>query len=291
MSVTCRAKINLCLHVVGKRPDGFHQLQSLVTFAQFGDELSIVDQTHTGGGDELQIDGEFASLLANDKTNLVIGALDAFRKRWPKALTDNLALRLTKNLPIASGIGGGSANAASLLKLASEISSKKIDPEQLQNLAANIGSDVPVCLLERPAIMAGRGEDIKPLKNFPTLFAVLVNPGITVSTREIFANLDQVKNGPLPDISEKFSMEELVNWLHRSRNDLDQAAKKKVPEIARIIAEFQANPNCLFARMSGSGATVFALFNHMEKAEQGAEIINKKWPEYWVKPTILMGSG
>ncbi len=238
----------------------------------------------------MQIQGEFASLLANDKTNLVMCALDVFRRRWPKALTNNLALRLTKNLPIASGIGGGSANAASLLKLVSEISSIKIDPEQLQNLALSIGSDVPVCLLERPAIMAGRGEDLVPLKNFPTLFAVLVNPCITVSTREIFANLDQVENGPLPDIPEKLSMEELVNWLHRSRNDLQEPAKKKVPEIARIIAEFQANPDCLFARMSGSGATVFALFANMEKAELGADVISKKWPKYWVKPTILLGS-
>jgi len=285
-----RAKINLCLHVVGKRSDGFHQLHSLVTFAQFGDDLAIVDHACAGGEDELQIQGEFASLLANDKTNLVLQALGAYRKRWPNALTNNLSLLLTKNLPIASGIGGGSANAASLLKLVSAISSEKINPEQLQNLAADIGSDVPVCLLEKPAIMAGRGENLIPLKNFPTLFAVLANPGIAISTGEVFANLKQAENSAMPDVPEKFSVEELVSWLHQSRNDLEETAIKLVPEIAQIIEEFQSNPNCIFARMSGSGATVFALFNHMEKAQHGAGAIKAKWPQYWIRPTVFMGS-
>ncbi len=290
----CRAKINLCLHVVGKRPDGFHQLQSLVTFAQFGDELSLLDCDSASDGDKLQIQGEFAPLLANDKTNLVMCALDAYKKRWPKALPNNLALLLTKNLPIASGVGGGSANAASALKLVSRISSEKTDPDQLQKLAASIGSDVPVCLLEKPAIMAGRGEDIVPLKNFPTLFAVLVNSGISVSTGKVFASLQQTENAPLPDIPERFSgAGDLVSWLSQTRNDLEEPAIKLVPEIAKIIEEFQANPDCLFARMSGSGATVFALFAlflDMQRAENGAGAIKEKWPKYWVKPTVLMGS-
>jgi len=290
--VTSRAKINLCLHVIGKRSDGFHQLQSLVTFARFGDELSIVGPDKTQGGDELQIRGEFASLLANDKkTNLVMQALGAYRKQWPQGLQGGLKLCLSKNLPIASGIGGGSANAASLLKLVSKISSIKNDPQQLQKLALSIGSDVPVCLLEKPAIMSGRGEDLVPLKNFPTLFAVLVNPGIAISTGEVFANLKQSENGAMPDVPKNFDgVENFVSWLHQTRNDLEQTAIKMVPEIAQIIAEFQLNPNCLIARMCGSGATVFALFADVEHAEQGAKTIKEKWPKYWVKPTILLGS-
>ncbi|MCF6325740.1 MAG: 4-(cytidine 5'-diphospho)-2-C-methyl-D-erythritol kinase [Devosiaceae bacterium] len=289
--MTCRAKINLCLHVVGKKSDGFHQLQSLVTFAQIGDELSLLDCDGAGDGDKLQIQGEFAHLLANDKTNLVMQALDAYRKRWPAGLSGNMALRLTKNLPIASGIGGGSANAASLLKLVSKVSSEKTNPEQLQILSASIGSDVPVCLLEKPAIMAGRGEDLVPLKNFPTLYSVLVNPGIAISTREVFAKLQHINNSVMPEIPERFSgVKDLVNWLHQTRNDLEEPAIKLVPEISQVIKEFDGNQNCIFARMSGSGATVFALFANMEKAEQGASTIKKKWPKYWVKPTVLMGS-
>ncbi len=290
-SLISRAKINLCLHVVGKRPDGFHQLQSLVTFAQFGDELSVVDYGRTGNGDKLQIQGEFASQLANDETNLIMRALKAFRRQWPNALGFDISLLLTKNLPIASGVGGGSANAASLLKLVSEISSIEIDPRQLHKLALGIGSDMPVCLLEKPAMMAGRGEVIVPLENFPTLFAVLVNPGIAVSTGKVFASLGMTKNPALPDVGKSLeTVDGLVSWLHRTRNDLEGEAIKMVPEIGQIIERFQGDVNCLFARMCGSGATVFALFDNMEKAEKGAVAIRRQWPQFWVQPTVLMGS-
>jgi len=288
LSRIAKAKINLCLHVVGKRADGFHELQSLVTFAEFGDELSHIAFAGDPAGDSLQISGPFSQFLDGTKDNLVMQALRAFREQWPDRLVHDAAFFLTKNLPIASGIGGGSADAAAMLKILSSLANPPVEPDILLKIAADLGSDIAVCLLEKTSIMQGRGENISPLERFPTLFAVLVNPGIQISTPKIFSGLAATKNPKMPTITNGFaSIDQLVHWLGMTANDLEEPAIKLVPQIGDIIEEFQKNSLCRFSRMSGSGATVFALFDNMERAKTAAKLISNKWPKFWVQPTIL----
>jgi len=287
---TANAKINMCLHVLGKRDDGYHELQSLVAFAEFGDELTFIGSCDNSE-DKLQLNGPFSSSLSNTKSNLIFQALAAFKQRWPDIISPGLKFRLDKNLPVASGIGGGSADAAAMLEILTHISNHPVEREHLLEIAATLGSDVPVCLTGLPTIMSGRGEVMHPIKNFPQIFAVLVNPGISVSTTQVFARQEQINNAALPSLGSGFSgLDDLVEWLKLTRNDLADPAIVLVPQIGDIIEEFQASPNCRFSRMSGSGATVFGLFDTMDQAEKSAVALKTKWPDYWVQPTVLSGA-
>lgn len=280
------AKINLALHVTGRRPDGFHNLESLVVFAGVGDEL----EAEPASSDSLRIVGPFASALRNADGNLVTRAVTAFREAWPGSVPDGLKLTLHKNLPIAAGLGGGSADAAAALRLLVEMSEIAIPHGELAALALTLGADVPACLLSRPAEIRGVGEIVTPLRQFPACHVVLVNPLVPVITADVFRRLEQRSNPGLPEIADPLMRPaQLGIWLAETRNDLEAPAIELVPQIAELIAGLGAVDGCILARMSGSGATVFGLFGSGARAHQAAHDLRIKWPDYWVAAAPVVG--
>jgi len=277
-----RAKINLALHVTGRRKDGFHLLDSLVVFADCGDKLHLrpADQT------SLEISGSFADGLSVGNDNLILKAF--------KILSDNLdaplpatAIRLEKNLPVSSGIGGGSADAAATLNGLLDLWQIDMAKPKLAEIALSLGADVPVCLDSTTCRMRGIGEDLVNFKRFPSIPCVLVNAGVAVSTPEVFKQLSLIKDkpafSPLPD----FPQTEWTKWLTDTRNDLQEPAIALTPKIADTLSALTQGTNCQLARMSGSGATCFGLFNNSDEAQNAAAQIASKHPDWWVAPTML----
>lgn len=280
------AKVNLALHVTGRRADGYHELDSLVVFADLGDELSAVPAT----ADSLVIDGPFADGLSHGPGNLVIRAVTAFRTRWPGALPPGLALKLTKILPVAAGLGGGSADAAAALRLLAGLAREPIAIEELAALATALGADVPMCLFSRPARVRGIGEQITVLDDFPPGHLVLANPLVPVLTADVFRRLQHRDNPGLPDLPEPLTRPaQLGIYLAETRNDLEAPAVTLVPAIGTLQAALGKAPGCMLARMSGSGATVFGLFGSSAQAHQAAHDIRAQWPHYWVAAAPLVG--
>ncbi|GHA56474.1 4-diphosphocytidyl-2-C-methyl-D-erythritol kinase [Amylibacter ulvae] len=272
MEIKARAKVNLCLHVVGQREDGYHLLDSLVVFADIGDDISVEPDNKF----LLEIDGPFAAGLSNGSDNLVLRAAKMYENTCNGA-----AIRLTKTLPISSGIGGGSADAAAVLRAISDMSGAPIPADN----GLSLGADVPVCLMGSACRMRGIGGELTPLHNIPTLNAVLVNPNVSVSTPEIFRALDCKTNPNIGDFDGTNFLEELKN----TRNDLQKTAIQIEPIIADCLASLmQSDAN--FVRMSGSGATCFGLFDSASNASHAAKIIKKDHPEWWVAPCVLNGA-
>ena len=280
------AKLNLALHVTGRRADGYHSLEMLVAFADVCDELEAVPATK----DSLSISGPFAAALGSSEGNLVLRALAAFRSRWPGALPDGLALWLKKNLPVAAGLGGGSADAAAALRLFATIGQGKFAFPDLLQIAARLGADVPMCLYSRPAEVRGLGEIVLPLKHFPACHAVLVNPLLPVVTADVFRRLEQRDNPGLPGLVDPLSRPaQLGLWLSETRNDLEPPALALVPVIGELKARIAKVDGCILSRMSGSGATVFGLFGSSAQAHQAAHDLRTQWPDYWVAAAPLIG--
>ncbi|OAM73815.1 4-(cytidine 5'-diphospho)-2-C-methyl-D-erythritol kinase [Devosia elaeis] len=280
------AKINLALHVTHRREDGYHDLESLVVFADISDEL----EARPAEADSLVIDGPFGGRLGTERNNLVLRAVAAFRARWPHLAPPGLAMRLTKNLPVAAGIGGGSADAAAALRIMAGLAPQKLLLGELADLAAGLGADVPACLLSRPLVARGVGEILSPLAEFPRLYVTLVNPGIAVATADVFRRLRAHDNYPLPALPDPLTRPaQLGLWLAETRNDLEPPAIKLVPEIGTLIGEMAASPGCMLARMSGSGATIFGLFGSEGQAHEAAREMRGLHPEYWVGSAPLLG--
>lgn len=280
------AKINLALHVVGQRDDGLHELQSLVVFADICDELRATADEKTS----LRLGGPFADKLSNDSENLVTKAIALFQQRWPDAVPSGVAVELTKNLPVASGIGGGSADAAAALRIMTSLSTTEIDTAELAELGLRLGADVPVCLSSEPCWMLGIGQKVIPLEHFPACHMVLVNPLLPIATADSFRLLENKSNPSLPDFSEAGSdLVALASWLGETRNDLQPGAILTHPVIAKIIDRLAKTKGCNFARMSGSGATVFGLFASAQLAEGAVKALKAVWPEFWTvsAPVIL----
>jgi 4-diphosphocytidyl-2-C-methyl-D-erythritol kinase len=279
------AKINLALHVTRRREDGYHDLESLVVFADVADELEAVPAT----SDSLIIVGPFAKGLGSGETNLVSRAVAAFRTRWPGAVATGLAMRLTKNLPVAAGIGGGSADAAAALRLMTSLSAQLIPLPDLHDMAAQLGADVPACLISTPLVAHGVGELLTPLPQFPALHIVLVNPMIPLPTADVFRRLRAHDNYPLPELPSPLTRPaQLGLWLTETRNDLQPPAVKLVPVIGDIVAHLAETQGCMLARMSGSGATVFGLFGSSGQAHQAAQVMRAANPDHWVAAAPLI---
>jgi 4-diphosphocytidyl-2-C-methyl-D-erythritol kinase len=272
------AKLNLFLHVTGKRSDGFHDLQSLVAFADIGDELAL----ERSGEFSLDLEGPFAAGLAAEPDNLVLRAARALAAA---AGSDAGArFKLTKNLPVASGIGGGSADAAAALRgLRALWAAGHIDDESLRMLAAGLGSDIPVCVGSAPAFMEGRGERVTPLPALPETHLVLVNPGVSVPTAQVFRRLvvrsDGATFAPPPAFAD---FADLVAYLETTRNDLEPPARTIAPEIGKVLDALSAS-GARFTRMSGSGATCFGLFETAAGAQEGAAALARAEPGWWVE--------
>lgn len=282
------AKINLALHVTGRRADGYHSLESLVVFADLCDEVGAMP----ADADSLEITGPFAAGLSAGASNLVLRAAAAFRARWPEAVPEGLAFRLTKNLPVMAGLGGGSADAAAVLRILARQAATSVPRAALNDLAATLGADVPACLVSRPCEVRGIGEIVRPLRTFPEAYVVLVNPLRPVVTADVFRRMERHAFPPLPALPEGLDRPAMLAlWLEETRNDLDAPARALVPEIGPIEDRLSRLNGCMLARMSGSGGTVFGLFGSGSLAHQAAHDLRGHWPDYWVAAAPVIGVG
>ena len=278
-------KVNLALHVIGRRPEGYHELQSLVVFAGVADEV-VLRGTVTEG---LTVTGPFAAAAGSGDANLVSRAVAAFRERWPDQVPDKLDIELRKNLPVAAGLGGGSADAAAALRLLSSVATQRPPAADLAELALSLGADVPACLDTRPCEVGGIGEQVRRLEAFPPCHLVLVNPLVPVVTAEVFRRLEQRSNPPLPPLPSPLTRPaQLGLWLTETRNDLQPPATALVPAIGEITAAIAEVDGCMLARMSGSGGTVFGLFGSAARAHQVAHELRERWPGYWVAAAPIL---
>lgn len=277
------AKINLYLHVTGRRADGYHLLDSLVAFAAVHDTV-VAEKANAL---TLAIEGPFAAALSAEADNLVLRAARALADA--AGVRPWAALRLVKRLPVASGIGGGSADAAAALLAAGELWRITHKPGALAKLALKIGADVPVCLEGRAAQMGGIGEKVDPAPPLPRVPLVLVNPLVPLPTPAVFKARSGPFSKPAPLATAPRDARDLAEALAARRNDLTDAALGLVPEIKGMLAALEARPGCLLARMSGSGATCFALFARDDEARATAVALRAAKPAWWVAASELVG--
>ncbi len=281
------AKINLTLRVAGRRADGYHELESLVAFAGVGDRLALRPDADL----RLTLSGPRSTGLAADDGNLVLRAARALHQRVPGLRLG--AFHLVKNLPVASGVGGGSSDAAAALRLLARLNRLRPDAPILQEAALATGADVPVCLEARPRVMSGIGEVLGPPLSLPPLFAVLVNPGVPVKTAAVFRGLGLDRgathpgSGPSCAVPADASARGFFAALARGTNDLQVPAIGVAPPLEGLLVRLAALPGCRLARMSGSGATCFALFENCRESARAARILAREQPGWWVKPTVL----
>lgn len=276
------AKINLFLHVGGKRADGYHALQSLAAFTEAGDELRF----SPGKGLRLVLEGPFAAALRPEEDNLVLKAGRALKAR--AGIAGGAEIVLSKNLPVASGIGGGSADCAAALRGLSQLWDLKLPQQTLCDIAATLGSDVPVCVASTPQWMEGRGEILTALPPLPELPVVLVNPGVAVSTAKVFAALERRRGTDLPLPPHFADAKALIAYLKTAANDMEAPARRLAPVIGEVLDLLAAQRDVLLARMSGSGATCFALFAGEAAAEAAARAISASHPHWWVTATRFL---
>lgn len=280
------AKINLALHVTGRRDDGYHLLDTLVVHGVRADRVVLVAEAPAAApAFRLTIGGPFGNGLVADPDNLVLKAArliadEALRLgRRPGAVD----LHLDKHLPIASGLGGGSSDAAATLRLLDHAWRLDLGRERLAELAGPLGADLPMCVDGRPLRARGIGEAIEPVAGLGEIAMVLVNPGVTVSTPAVFRALRSRQNPPLPPLPERFAdAAALAGWLGGTRNDLEAAAIGEAPVIAEVTARLARDPGCRLARMSGSGATCFGLFDDLAAAGAAAVRIAADHTGWWV---------
>ncbi len=282
------AKINLTLHVLGRREDGYHTLESLVAFGDVADTLTFDKAPEFS----LSSSGPFADAVPAGDDNIVLMAARALT-HGVKTLPPGAAISLDKVLPVAAGIGGGSADAAACLRGLLSLHETSVGDTVMHQVAAGIGADVNVCLRSKVALMTGVGHVVEPEPELPLVPAVLVNPGVSVATAAVFAALglapDQANavETPPPPRARFKTVGDLVRYLLGTRNDLEAPASAMVPEIGDVQNVLFACDGCMLSRMSGSGATCFGIFETQEEAEDAARQIQSEFPGWWVVATIL----
>jgi len=279
------AKINLALHVTGRRPDGYHLIESLAVFTRFGDRVEIA----LAGSDDFTVSGRYAPAVPLDASNLVLRARDALRREAGSERTPPVAIKLEKNLPVASGVGGGSSDAAAVLRGLVQTWDLAIDDAGLARIGLSLGADVPMCLAAKPLVARGIGDELSMVPDFSALGLVLVNPGTPVSTAEIFAALSRRDNGPLAPLPRSIDFHSLRNWLEVTRNDLEPVAVALQPAIGRALSWLD-KAGSGFSRMSGSGATCFGLFETGNVAKRAAAEIRGRQPDWFVAATRSIAS-
>ena len=286
LSERAPAKINLTLHVLGRRADGWHRLESAVAFSRSGDHLTLIP----GEKLSLSIEGPTASAAGATADNLVLRAAQNFAARFPQARLG--AFHLVKRLPVAAGIGGGSSDAAAALRLLARANGVALDDEGLIAAARETGADVPVCLEARARMMRGAGEELGAPLKLPALVGLIVNPGVPLETKAVFARMGlspgaETGFGAHPALSPGMSREELIGALAKGRNDMEAAACRLAPIVGDVLAVLSAAPGCRLARMSGSGSTCFALFKDCKAAARVKKAILRAHPGWWVKACVL----
>ncbi len=279
------AKINLALHVVGRRTDGYHLLESLAVFTSLGDRIAVEPAT----SDRLAVTGPFAAAVPLDDGNLVLAARDRLRARFPDQPCGPVSIQLEKNLPVASGIGGGSSDAAATLRALNALWNLAVSPGDLARISLGLGADLPMCLAGRPLIARGIGDRIDLLADFPSLHLVLVNPGVPVATPDVFKSLASRDNPGLPPLPARASAAAVIEWLNETRNDLEAPARTLAPEIGDALSAL-GQAGSRFARMSGSGATCFGLFDDAARAVEAADQIHRRHPNWFVAATRSGGA-
>ncbi|MDD1530613.1 4-(cytidine 5'-diphospho)-2-C-methyl-D-erythritol kinase [Bradyrhizobium sp. WBOS7] len=285
-----RAKVNLSLRVVGRRADGYHDLESVVAFADCADRLTL----EPGGELKLTATGPLAAACGDTADNLVLKAARLLAEAVPGLKLG--AFALDKVLPVAAGIGGGSADAAAALRLLARLNDLSLDDPRLQKVALATGADVPVCLVSRACDMTGVGEQLLPL-SLPSMPCVMVNPRVPVATKDVFQELG-LRNGELlvgvtdvirapawPD--EGGSTADWVAVLERVPNDLEAPALRIQPVIGEVLEALRGTAGVQLARMSGSGATCFAIYGAANEAHAAAERIRRDHPGWWVHAGTL----
>lgn len=290
LSEQARAKVNLTLRVIGRRVDGFHDLESVVAFADCADRLTLTP----GPKLELKMSGPLADACGDASDNLVLKAARLLGERVPGLKGGSFTL--DKVLPVAAGIGGGSADAAAALRLLAQLNGLALDDKRLLDVALQTGADVPVCLASRACDMTGVGETLLPL-SLPIMPCVMVNPRVPVATKDVFAALG-LRNGELlVGVTDIFrgtdwpeagsSVEDWVEVLAASSNDLEAPAARIQPVIGVVLAALSVSNGAWLARMSGSGATCFAIYENTADAGRAADQIRRDHPTWWVHAGVL----
>ena len=280
VSERAHAKINLALHIIGRRPDGYHELDSVVAFADVADVLTIAPAAKVS----INLSGTFANDLPPDDENLILTAWHLLADFAGKKNTpfSPVKFHLEKNLPIAAGIGGGSADAAAAIRGLIRFFGLSISTQDMREIALQLGADVPICLVQKTSRMRGIGEIIEPIDIELPSGIVLVNPGIPAPTSKVFDSLNlqcgQSFGMSISDLSD----------VHGWRNDLAAPATRVVPEIANVMGSLNSQPDIICARMSGSGATCFGLAENLAQAEHAATSIKTRHPDWWVVATSLL---
>jgi 4-diphosphocytidyl-2-C-methyl-D-erythritol kinase len=285
-----RAKVNLTLRVTGRRVDGYHDIESVVAFADCADRLSLTP----GPKLDLQMSGPLAQACGETGDNLVLKAARLLGERVPDLKAGQFTLE--KVLPVAAGIGGGSADAAAALRLLAQLNALALDDQRLLDVALETGADVPVCLASRACDMTGVGETLLPL-SLPIMPCVMVNPRVPVATKDVFQALGLRSGELLVGASDVLratawpepgaSVEDWVEALAASSNDLEVAATRIEPVIGKVISALNATNGAWLARMSGSGATCFAIYENTAEAQRAAQKIMLDHPGWWVHAGVL----
>ena len=286
LQATAYAKLNLALHVTGRRDDGYHLLDTLVAFADYGDEITVSPAQE----DSFTLSGRFGAGLPANGDNLVLKARDLLRTHFPQH-SSAVAIHLEKNLPVASGIGGGSSDAATLLALLIRLWNIKPEQALLEQICLQLGADVPMCLhgqLYGGALIAkGIGEDVQSLSGLPVLPLVLVNDGTAISTPQIFKHLSKRDNPALPELARFDSHAELCNFLKTTRNDLLPPAAELAPQLPETL-QILRDSGAHYAQMSGSGATCYGIYDTLPAAQQAAEVLQQQNPHWFVCATTTL---
>lgn len=277
ISLFAPAKLNLFLHVTGKRPDGYHTLQSLMVFVDVGDNITLSPHN------SLKIDagGRFAASLQNPADNLIYKAAMLLSEHYK--VPPHAKISLTKNLPVAAGIGGGSSDAAAALQGLAHLWNLPEEPATLAQLAQKIGADVPACLLRKPLWAEGIGEKTTPIPHLPEMHFVLVNPLVPTPTATVFKNFAGSFSAP---VTLSADLEQVKTY----RNDLTDAAIMTTPVIRDVLAALTKTSDCFFHRLSGSGATCFGLYASREAADHTAKTLQKTHPDWWIASANTINS-
>ncbi len=287
ISVFAPAKINLFLHVLDRRADGRHNIQSLIAFCDVSDVVTVSPANNL----TLAVDGPFAEAVGPN--NVVMRAAQSLRdgnlvEYDARAHRAGAEIHLTKTLPVAAGIGGGSSDAAATIKALGALWELDIAARPVARIASGLGADVPACLAACAVLVGGVGDQIAARPTLPGLSIVLINPGVLVSTSDVYGRCVPKSLGVIEaDLPSFLELSDLIEWLRGRRNDLTTSAIDLAPEIERVLSFLQDQPNCLLARMSGSGATCFGLFDDQSSASDTATDAVTAYPHWWVRATRL----
>jgi 4-diphosphocytidyl-2-C-methyl-D-erythritol kinase len=278
--LTAPAKVNLALHVTGRRADGYHFLDSIAVFADIGDRVEIAQADRL----TLSVNGPFGTHAPGDESDLAHRAATAFFEHT--RIAPRAEIQIEKNIPAGAGLGGGSADAAAVLAGLNRAYDAGLPGRTLRALGLRLGADVPMCIAGHALRARGIGEEIEPLRGWPALPLVLVWPGRAVSTADVFWTLTRRDNPPLGEPPKGSTLDTVAAYLAAARNDLELTALAIAPEIGEVLARLRATPGCLLARMSGSGSACFGLYADMHDAKAGAKQLRSERPDWWITATV-----